>query len=102
MSTSSRRIAGEQRAIDVDDPLHLVRISDDHRSDLDARSEPSGDRRGVFVEQLDHAAADVAESEQCNSDRPSHAVRACVSRGAWHGRTRLGPQNARMRGRRLR
>ena len=65
-------VGGEQRAIDVDDALRLVRIAHRDRADLEAGAEPRLDRRGVVGEQLDDAAADVAEAEQGDADRARH------------------------------
>ena len=64
-------VGREQRAIDLDDALGLVRIAHRDRADLDARAEPGLDRLRVVREQLDDAAADVAEAEQSDTDRAS-------------------------------
>jgi hypothetical protein len=74
-------IAGEQRTIDLDQPLGLVDVADRDRADLEGGAEPGGDRGGVVLEQLDHTAADIAQAEQGDSDRSRHRALmfACTS-----------------------
>ncbi len=63
---------GQGWAIDVDDAVRFVWIADRDRANRDARAEPGLDRLCIVLEQLDHAAANVAEAQQRDTDRARH------------------------------
>jgi hypothetical protein len=61
-------VGGEERGIDVDQALLADRLADRDRPHHQPAAQARADRRGVVLEELDHAGADVAQAQERDAE----------------------------------